>query len=156
MLDWQGRKRAVMTGRKWTELFFLDEATAMAAGHRPCGYCRRADYASFVDAWTTAAGSRPSAKAMDQALHKARIIKGTRQQLRHQMAFADLPDGAMIWHDDAPALVWHKGLYPYTPEGYRPPLTLPKLGLTEVLTPQPMIAALQAGFRPTVHPTARL
>ena len=59
VLDWQGRKRQVMTGRNWTELFFLDEAVAIAAGHRPCGYCRRADYRRFVAAWEIATGASP-------------------------------------------------------------------------------------------------
>lgn len=155
-LDWQGRKRALMTGRKWTELFFLDEAAALAAGHRPCGYCRRADYRRFTDAWDTATGIKPSAKAMDSALHQARIIKGTRQQKRHSMQAAALPNGAMIWQDAVPHLIWDDAILPYTPEGYGPPRPRPKHGQAEVLTPAPMVAVLRAGYAPALHATTGL
>ncbi|MDG1861810.1 MAG: hypothetical protein P8J02_01095 [Yoonia sp.] len=65
VLDWQDRKREVMTGRNWTELFFLDEAVAFAAGHRPCGYCRRANYTRFAEAWAKAYGAPSKAPQMD-------------------------------------------------------------------------------------------
>lgn len=145
-----------MTGRKWTELFFLDEAVAMAAGHRPCGYCRRADYNRFAAAWGEVAGHRPGAKQMDQSLHRARINKGTRQQQQHGAAFTILPDGAMIWHASQAHLVLDNRLLPYTPTGYGPPCPRPASGMATVLTPAPMIAALRAGYTPALHPTAAL
>lgn len=73
-LDWQNRRRPLMTGRNWTELFFLDEAAAMAAGHRPCAYCRRQNYNAFTDAW----GGSLKAPQMDAILHGARAIPGAR------------------------------------------------------------------------------
>ena len=155
-LDWQGRKRPLMTGRNWTELFFLDEAVAMAAGHRPCGYCRRGAYNGFVDAWNEGTGTRPKAPQMDRTLHAARIIKGSRTQKRHAAPLSQLPDGVMIWHADAAHLVWGRALYPYQPNGYQPPLPRPSQGTACVLTPTPLIAVLRAGYRPALHPTVDL
>ncbi|WP_234417130.1 hypothetical protein [Loktanella sp. Alg231-35] len=155
-LDWQGRKRAVMTGRKWTELFFLDEAVAMAAGHRPCGYCRRADYQRFVDAWTAAVGAKPSAKAMDRALHQARIIKGTRQQKRHHLPVDALPNGVMIWHANQAHLVQDDTILPFTSTGYTSARRRPQHAVADVLTPAPMVAALEAGYQSALHQTAHL
>ena len=152
-LDWQGRKRSVMTGRNWTELFFLDEAVAFAAGHRPCGYCRRSDYNAYVAAWTTAKGRRPSAKAMDKALHPARVTRD-RQQVTHEDWLADLPNGAMISWNDQPHLVQSHTLHPYTPEGYGAPCPRPRCGKATVLTPKPSIDVLRNGYAPMLHPTA--
>ena len=86
-LHWQGRKRQVMTGRNWTELFFLDEALAMSAGHRPCGYCRRGAYVNFVDAWEAVTGLRPKASEMDAMLHPARVTRD-RSHVTHQARIA--------------------------------------------------------------------
>ena len=74
-LHWQGRKRQVMTGHNWTELFFLDEALAMSAGHPPCGYCRSGAYVKFVDAWEAVTGLRPKASEMDAMLQPARVTR---------------------------------------------------------------------------------
>ena len=152
VLDWQGRKRSVMMGRKWTELFFLDEAVAMAAGHRPCGYCRRADYTRFADAWD----GNAKAPEMDQRLHKARIVSKTRDQKRHQAKTANLPQGAMILLDGRPHLLTNDTIFPYTPEGYSPPAKRPTTREVTVLTPEPMLDVLHAGYHPLIHPTAAL
>lgn len=153
VLDWQGRKRKVMTGRNWTELFFLDEAVACAAGHRPCGYCRRADYRRFVDAWEKATGTRPKAPQMDAVLHPARVRRD-RSQVTYFADFAVLPKGAFVRWDGAPHLVADHKLYPYTPSGYRAPCPRPRCGKVEVLTPKPMVAAMQAGYAPTLRSSA--
>jgi hypothetical protein len=145
-----------MTGRKWTELFFLDEAVAFAAGHRPCGYCRRDAYQAFVSAWTTAYGLRPKAHQMDRALHAARIMRGGRAQQTHQSNIAALPCGAMILHHDQPHLVSKNGLHPFTPAGYDPVLPRPRRGSVTVLTPAPTVAVMQAGYLPMFHPSAGL
>jgi hypothetical protein len=149
-LDWQGRKRPLMTGRNWTELFFLDEATAFAAGHRPCGYCRREAYAAYVAAWTKSTGSRPSAKDMDKTLHPARVRRD-RSQVRYQAAIVDLPNGAMILYDDQPALLWHKRLHPFSPDGYAAPIDPKMKASVVVLTPKPTVLVLQAGYMPQIH-----
>jgi len=148
-LEWQGRKRQVMTGRNWTELFFLDEAVAMAAGHRPCGYCRRPAYNRFVAAWTQATGQKPSAKQMDKALHPARVTRN-RVQVRHRAAVGDLPDGAFVMAEGTPHLLWQGAAHPFAPEGYGTPKPLPDLPDVEVLTPKPMILALSAGYVPHI------
>lgn len=155
-LDWQSRTREVMTGRNWTELFFLDEAVAFAAGHRPCGYCRRAAYQSFVAAWERQAGARPSAKQMDKNLHAARIIPRQRTQQTYQADLSDLPAGAMIMQDGHPHLLGTDHMQAYRPTGYMPAIDRPRAGTTEVLTPRPTVAVLQAGYDLAVHPTATL
>lgn len=155
-LHWRGRTREVMTGRKWTELFFLDEAVALAAGHRPCGYCRRAAYGRFVDAWQAHTGTRPKATQMDAALHAARITPGTRKQKTHMMDIAAVPAGAMIDHGGQSHLVSPHHLHPFTPEGYVPAIARPDSGMCEVLTPAPAITVLRHGYRPIIHATAGL
>ena len=146
-LDWQDRKRPVMTGRNWTELFFLDEAAALAAGHRPCGYCRRVAYRTFVSHWETAAGTRPSAKDMDRILHPARVRRD-RTQLRYNAKLTDLPDGTFVLIEDAPHLVWKSALHPYTPEGYRSAVSCNPRAIVSVLTPIPIVRVLAAGYMP--------
>lgn len=149
-LHWQGRRRQVMTGRNWTELFFLDEAVAMSAGHRPCGYCRRGAYARFVDAWEAATGVRPKAPEMDAVLHPARVTR-ERTQVTHQARIATLPAGALILHDSAPHLVGAHVLFPYAPDGYGAKVPRPRCGNVTVLTPAPMVAVLDNGYRPVIH-----
>ncbi len=152
VLDWQGRKREVMTGRNWTELFFLDEAVAFSAGHRPCGYCRRESYARFVGAWQAATGVRPKAPQMDRVLHGARVRRD-RTQVTYFEDFAVLPEGAFVrWQGD-PHLVGQYQLYPYMPEGYGAAVPRPRCGRVEVLTPAPMVRVLTAGYVPEIHPS---
>lgn len=151
-LDWKGVRRQVMTGRTWTELFFLDEAVALAAGHRPCALCRRAAYTAFRDAWTAAHGARALAREIDDILHAARVTPDRRQQ-RHTAPATDLPDGSFLLHDGAPHLVMGDGIHPFTPAGYAPPLRRPE-GPVTVLTPAPTIRVLAAGYRPQLHQSA--
>ena len=151
-LDWQARRRPVMTGRNWTELFFLDEAVALAAGHRPCGYCRRAAYRDYVDAWTIATGTRPSAKDMDRALHPARVRRD-RSQVRYQAAIGELPNGAMVMQNATPSLVWNSAIYPYDPTGYGPAIDAKMETIVSVLTPKPTVMTLHAGYLPQIHQT---
>ncbi|MEL6571453.1 MAG: hypothetical protein AAFQ64_07340 [Pseudomonadota bacterium] len=148
-LDWQGRQRQVMTGRNWTELFFLDEATAFAAGHRPCGYCRRSAYAAYVLAWAKANGTRPSAKDMDRALHPARVNRN-RSQIRHRAILRDVPNGCFVLIDGQPHLIWQDALHPYDPEGYGARRHFSPGQPVTVLTPKPTVAVLAAGYVPQV------
>ena len=153
VLDWQGRTRDVMTGRNWTELFFLDEAVAFAAGHRPCGYCRRKAYTQYVDAWQIATGDRPKAPQMDAILNTSRVHRD-RTQVTFLDDIASLPRGAFIrWHD-LPHLVMDHKIYPYTPEGYKPPSPRPRCGKVDVLTPAPTVKVMRAGYTPMIHPSA--
>ncbi len=151
-LDWQGRKREVMTGRNWTELFFLDEAVALAAGHRPCGYCRRAAFTAYRDAWTDATKQRPKAPDMDRALHHARVTRD-RLQITYSARLADLPDGAFVCHARAPHLWFKHALWPFTPTGYFPAISAKPETIVSVLTPKPSVDVLRQGYRPLLHST---
>lgn len=147
-LDWQNRRRPVMTGRNWTELFFLDEAVAMAAGHRPCAYCRRENYNVFSNAW----GENLKAPQMDAILHAARAIHGARCLQTHSADAATLPAGTFIKTNEI-MMVTDDCARTYTPAGYGPPIPRPT-GTVTVLTSPPMVNVLRAGYVPKLHPSA--
>ena len=111
---WQ-RPALLMPGR-FTELFFLDEATALAAGHRPCALCRRADYEHLRDVWSEPGAG---ADAIDDRLHAERLDPRTRGRRLHEVPFAELPDGAFVMRDDKPWLVLGGRLLAWSPGGYR-------------------------------------
>ncbi|GGL61728.1 hypothetical protein [Wenxinia marina] len=150
VLDFKGRQRPVMAPGRYTELFFHDEAVALAAGHRPCAECRRADYERFRDAWATAFGSRPAATEMDATLHAARAQPGGRRLRRHEADAEVLPDGTFVDAGNGPGLLWDGALWPFGPDGYR--AARPRLagGIT-CLTPPPTVRAMAAGYRPQVR-----
>lgn len=156
VLDWRGRRRDVMTPGRWTALFFLDEATALAAGHRPCGYCRRADHLWFGDRWQAAQGlaARPRAAEMDGWLHAERVDRRTRGQVTRPAAAGELPDGAMVRHDGELALLCGGALLPWSFGGYGAPVPVSPRARVELLTPPSIVAVLAAGYRPLVHPSA--
>jgi hypothetical protein len=153
-LEFHGWHRAVMTPRRYTHLFFLDEATALAAGHRPCATCRRDDCERFRRLWAGTAGlpHPPSAQTMDDVLHAERALVGGRRQTR--LVEADrLPDGAMVRLDDDVWLVASGALARWTFAGYVERRPLPQ-GELPALTPPSTLAVLRAGYRPALHPTA--
>lgn len=152
-LQFKGRHRAVMQPGHYTELFFLDEAVALAAGHRPCAECRRADHLAFRAAWFRAFGTQPSAPEMDRALHAARIDPRTKLQATHQLGSETLPNGTFIRQNDTACLLQDGSLRPFSPDGYGPARPLPE-GEVTVLTPAPTVAVLAAGYRPRLHPSA--
>jgi hypothetical protein len=140
---------------RWTPLFFWDEAVALAAGHRPCALCRRADYNRWLAAWQAAfGGDRPRADPMDRRLHGDRL--DGRAQRRHRRSWADLPAGAFV--DTAgPALVLPDRLVPWSGRssaGYGAPVERPRRGDALVLTPRATVEVLRHGYRPVVHPSA--
>jgi hypothetical protein len=155
VLDWRGRRRDVMPPGRWTALFFLDEATALAAGHRPCGYCRREDFLAYAEAWRQAAGlgQRLRAGEMDTVLHAERVDSRSRRQRTRPAQAGQLPDGAMIRHDGVIGLVAGGRMLPWSVTGYLAPVRLPSAAV-ELLTPPASVAALAAGYRPLLHPTA--
>jgi hypothetical protein len=155
VLSFKGRRRQVMTPRRYTELFFLDEATALAAGHRPCFECRRADALAFATLWSAAKGlpERPSAPDMDRVLQAERLLPGGAKRT-HVVPFASLPPAAFVRHGGAPHLVTPDRLFLWTPDGYGPPVLRPADGMAEMLTPPAIAAVLSAGYRPLLHPTA--
>jgi hypothetical protein len=151
-LVWKEVHRTVM-GEGYTELFFLDEVTALAAGHRPCFYCRRGDALAFAACCEAALGEPPSADAMDRRLHAERL--DGRAKRRHRRAAEALPDGAVIAEgDDAFALSGGRRLR-WTPGGWQIGGRRPS-GMVEVLTPPLVLAALEAGYRPRWHASAGL
>jgi hypothetical protein len=157
VLDWGGRRLEVMPPRsRWTALFFLDEATALAAGHRPCGYCRRADHLWLADRWRAAAGmpQRPRAAEMDIALHAERVSSRSRAKVTRPALAGHLPDGAMVRHEGGSALLCAGTLRPWSLDGYGAPVPVRPGSRVELLTPPSLVAALRAGYRPLVHPSA--
>lgn len=155
-LAFRGRQRKVMAPGRYTELFFLDEATALAAGHRPCAECRREAWLRFRDAWRAAAGAETErcAPAIDRVLHQARVQSRTRRQVPHEARLGALPDGTFIRHGGALFLVLGDRLLPWHPGGYGRSLRRPADQIVTVLTPRPTVAVLTAGYRPVLHPSA--
>ncbi|WP_259918150.1 hypothetical protein [Jannaschia sp. M317] len=152
-LSFRGRHRDIMPVGRWTALFFLDEAVALAAGHRPCGECRRADYVRFAEAWTRATGHWPGPKEADAMLHALRAKPGAREMRRHPGDATALPEGAMFRRDGRDWLVSHGRALAYGPRGYGAPSPLPH-GPVEVLTNPMTVRVLAAGYRPMLHPSA--
>jgi hypothetical protein len=156
VLDWRGRRRDPMPPGRWTALFFLDEATALAAGHRPCGYCRRPAYLAYAEAWRTARGlaERPRAGEMDARLHAERVDSRSRRQRTHRVAAAELPGGVLVRHDGAAGLLAGGLVLPWSFAGYLPPVPVRPGAVLDVLTPPSSVAAIAAGYRPLLHPSA--
>ena len=154
LLDFKGVQRDPMPPGRWTALFFLDEATALAAGHRPCGYCRRGDFLAFAEAWRAARGlpRRRWAAEMDTALHRERTDR-SRRKLSYLAPADELPDGVMIRIAGEPGLLAGGRMRPWSFRGYGAPAPADPAGLVEVLTPPSIVAAIAAGYRPLVHPS---
>jgi hypothetical protein len=153
-LHWRDVRRSVMGPGSWTELFFLDEATALAAGHRPCFLCRRAAAQAFqAGFWIDRQAAKPKASDIDRVLHAERL-DGRRKRL-HDLASpaADLPDGTMILLNGAPHLMLAGLARPWSLSGYGTPVA-PFDG-AQLITPPSTVAVLRAGYRPLLHPSAR-
>ncbi|HEY7999117.1 MAG TPA: hypothetical protein VIE87_09880 [Pseudolabrys sp.] len=150
VLDFNNRRRDVW-GRYYTELFFLDEVTAFAAGHRPCFECRRKDAETFA-ALFSGKKKRAAASAMDKRLHAERLDGKTKRL--HRRKLDTLPDGAMIALRGEAFAVRGKNLLPWTPSGYGRPVARPRSGDVDVLTPPSISAVLAAGYRPIWHESA--
>jgi hypothetical protein len=149
---WQ-RTRLMQPGR-FTELFFLDEATAFAAGHRPCALCRRADYERFAEIWRGLHPGQVGADAMDAQLHAERV--DGRAQRHHEADLGTLPDGAFVLEGGEPWLVHGDGLLRWTAAGYDRRITRP-VGRATVITPPSLVEVLRADRQPLVpllHPSA--
>ena len=157
VLDFRGRRREIW-GRSYTELFFLDEVTALAAGHRPCVECRRAAANAFRSAFCEAHGLAPAISfvEIDRRLHAERAERreGHLAARRHEADIASLPDGAIIEDGEQTAAVLGNRLLVWTPSGYVMGHVRAQRGTVSVLTPLSTIAALTAGYRPVWHPTA--
>jgi hypothetical protein len=153
LLDFRGRQRDVW-GRYYTELFFLDEVTALSAGHRPCFECRREEAEDFAERWRKAfrMRERPRAPDMDRALQSERL-QG-RAKRTHRLKVDDLPDGAMIALEEGPYAVRGGELLRWLPRGYDARKRRPRGITADVLTPPAIVAVLKAGYAPHWHPSA--
>jgi hypothetical protein len=158
-LEFRGRhRRPLMQPGKFTELFFLDEATAFAAGHRPCALCRREDYSRFVEIWGAVHAERAGADAIDAQLHAERVAPGTRAQLHHEAALDELPNGSFVLHEGAPHLVLDSNLVLWTAAGYLDRVPRPRRRRATLITPPSLVAVLRTGWEkrlvPLFHPSA--
>ena len=151
--EFRGRRREVMSTRSWTELFFLDEATALAAGHRPCFYCRRDDANAFRAAWEKGNGvSGMRAGEIDEVLHRERLERGAKRLHALPLAIDALPDGAMVQAGEASCLIVRGRALLWSFEGYQKINFA--LQTTQLITPPSTLAALRAGYRAVLHDSA--
>jgi hypothetical protein len=157
-LCFRGRRRSpLMAPGRFTELFFLDEVTALAAGHRPCAECRRSDYNRFSDLWTGVHPDQIGADTIDAQLHGERLAAGSRGRLLHQARYSELPDGAFVLEAGTPHLALGRRLLRWSPGGYRDGRRRPRHGYATVITPPSLIAILSSGWPPSVpllHPSS--
>jgi hypothetical protein len=160
LLQYNGIKRPKpFSPGNYSELFFIDEATAFAAGHRPCAYCQRARYLEFKDAWmraNVADDLRASTlmPAIDRVLHAERCVPGGRK-VTFEAPLVKLPRGAIFEHDYVAYLVGASGYLPWSFDGYGAAKDISGTAVVKVLTPQSVIRAFDNGFAPTVHASAR-
>lgn len=151
VLHYKERRRVVMDRRSWTELFFLDEAVALAAGHRPCFYCRRKEAEAFRTAWALATGATPpSAPAMDAVLHAERLERRRKRVHPIPGTVGELPDGSVITAAGAAYTLAQGRAYRWTAEGYKVERQFPVA--EGLLTPPSTLLAMRAGYRPVLHP----
>jgi hypothetical protein len=152
--EFRGRRREVMGGRSWTELFFLDEATAFAAGHRPCFYCRRGDASKFRAAWAESNGATSIlAREIDTVLHRERLAAGKKRLHALPMPLEKLPDGAMVRSGSESYLMVQGRALRWSPAGYRD--VSDPIREAMLLTPPSTVRALGTGYRPVLHPSAQ-
>jgi hypothetical protein len=153
VLEFRGRRREVMATRSWTELFFLDEATSLAAGHRPCFFCRRDDANRFVAAWEKGNGVKAAhAPDIDRVLHAERLDHGKKRLHPPPMPLAALPDGTMVQQGADSYLIANGKTFLWSPARCRA-ADITGEGVM-LLTPPSTVRALAAGYRPVLHPSA--
>jgi hypothetical protein len=154
-LVYKDRRRGVFSPRRYSELFFLDEATSLSAGHRPCAECQRGRYEEFRSAWAAGRGldARPSADAMDMVLHAERVERGHGKRT-YEAVLSTLPEGTIVDYEGQPHLSWRGTLRLWTFSGYGPPADAPSGARVAVLTPESVVEAIRHGFAPQVHPSA--
>ncbi len=161
LTEFKGRQRTIMSPNRWTELFFLDEATGLAAGHRPCAECRRQRFLDFRAAWTAGnpalvGNNPPKAEEIDERLHAERVGP-SRGKMLFAASIDDLPDGVFLTRDpddSVASLLWRGHLHQWSPGGYRSRRPRP-IGVTvNVLTPVSTVAAIRNGYAPEVHRSA--
>jgi len=154
LLEFKGRRRSVMFPGRYTELFFLDEAVALAAGHRPCAECRRERFNALRDAWIQAGnpheGNSVFADEIDMELHRARIDR-RKWKLTHEASLNSVPDGCFIQIEGSSYLVWGDTLLLWSPDGYMEKRQRPNNLTVTILTPEPIVRCIRQGYRPELH-----
>jgi hypothetical protein len=151
--EFRGWRRLVMGRRSWTELFFLDEATALAAGHRPCFFCRRDDANRFRAAWEKGNGvTDVRAREMDSVLHRERLDRSRKRLHPLPMPLKQLPDGAMVQAGEESFLILQGRALQWSMGGYQK--ADGKIDDAMLLTPPSTLRAIGAGYRPVLHPSA--
>jgi len=157
-LSFRGWHRSpLMQPGRFTELFFLDEATALAAGHRPCALCRREDYQRFVRRWADQHPGGTGAELIDRRLHAERLDPDTRGRRLHSWPVDDLPDGAVVARGPEAWVIHGELLRRWTPAGYTAAVPRPSGGKEDVLTPPSLMSMLRDGWvsaLPLLHPSA--
>jgi len=163
VLEFRDRRRVIMTPGRYTELFFLDEATGLAAGHRPCAECRHRRFLAFRDAWTAGnpnlvGAGRATAAVLDAQLHAERLCPDRSKRL-FRANLDVLPDGVFfirLGNGQDVFLLWQGQLLAWSPVGYSRSLARRGAEEVQVLTPPSTVAAIREGYVPQVHPTANL
>jgi hypothetical protein len=154
LLEYKGRRRSVMSQGHYTELFFLDEAVALAAGHRPCAECRRERFNAFKAAWARSGnspgGSSPLADEIDLELHRTRIDR-KKGKIAFMASLSSLPDGCFVQIEASSYLVWRDTLLLWSPEGYKEEHHRPGNLSVAVLTPEPVVRCIRNGYSPEIH-----
>ena len=156
VLCFRDRRREVFAPRRYSELFFLDEATSLSAGHRPCAECRRERFREFREAWLAGASRSgsgapvPKADEIDRVLHEERLGP-VREKRTHEAPLASLPEGTFVEHGGRPHLLWRGRLRPWTFFGYGAGIATPEFSRVRVLTPPSIVRAIAAGFVPQIH-----
>jgi hypothetical protein len=161
VLEFKGKKLPLMKPGIYTPLFFLDEATALAAGHRPCALCRKPRFKEFKNKWLAGNpghgfDSKCSIDRIDAELHKDRWLDEGGQRT-YPSRLTDLPDGVIVSvpGEDAPYLWWNQALYLWSPQGYHATKRRLPDDAVVVHTPLSTVKALRAGFVPMIHPGVR-
>ncbi|MBT1708416.1 hypothetical protein KK062_09285 [Fulvivirgaceae bacterium PWU5] len=154
VLEFKGRERTVMTAGRWTELFFLDEATAFAAGHRPCFECRREDAKRFKSCWIQGNhlynfSMSTSIKEIDAIIHRERITH-EEEKAMHQRLPSAIPEGTFTLMNEDPYLFSKGKLHRWTPFGYEDSIAVPEASLLTILTPDSIVNAFRAGYAPQI------
>ena len=155
LLEFKGRRRAVMSPGKYTELFFLDEATALAAGHRPCAECQRGRYNEFMACWGKAnagllGGEKLRAPVVDAVLQKERMGPGG-EKVKWRAKLGELPVGVMVDVEGEPQVVISSGVKPWGPDGYGSGKRVPTETSVLVLTPASTVRGIAGGFAPDMR-----
>jgi hypothetical protein len=158
VLEYKNFQRKVMTPNRWTELFFLDEATAFSAGHRPCGFCRNADFKRFKNLWLEANGQRYTLEkdakidAIDALIHQERLDENGNQKT-FRTDLSTLSDGTFInLIEDSRAYLWfQKNLYEWSFSAYKKVLEFEPNQEVKVLTPYSYVEIFKAGYLPQIH-----